>query len=77
MDNCVCCPLGKVVDIFNFKRGKTKGKTSWVECGTSRVEEGEGGAREHCSFLLHIIKELSCSIRQMIGIYQESPDYKC
>ena len=79
MDNCVCCPLGKVVDIFNFKRGKTKAKTSWVECGASRVEEkGEGvGQRALLFFSLHIIKELSCSIRQMIGIYHESPDYKC
>lgn len=32
-------------------------------------EGGRGGAREHCSSLLHIIKELSCSIRQMIRIY--------
>lgn len=61
MDNCVCCPLGKVVDIFNFFKGeeKQKEKTSWVECGASRVEEGGKGAREHCSFYLHIIKELN------------------
>lgn len=56
MDNCVCCPLEKVVDIFNFQGGKTKAKTSWVECGESRVEEGEGGAREHCSFYCTLLK---------------------
>ena len=56
MDNCVCCPPGKVVDIFSFKKGKTKAKTSWVECGASRVEEGEGGAREHCSFYCTLLK---------------------
>lgn len=41
MDNCVCCPLGKVVDTVRFSKGeeKEKEKTSWVECGASRVEE--------------------------------------
>ena len=54
MDNCVCCPLGKVVVIFNFKRGKTKReKTSWVECGASRVEEGEGGPESIALFTAH------------------------
>jgi len=79
MDNCVCCPLGKVVDILDFKRGKTKAKTSWVECGASRVEEGGGGwgGQRALLFLQHIIKELRYSIRQMIGINHESPDYKC
>lgn len=53
MDNCVCCPLGKVVDIFNFfkEEEKQKEKTSRVECGASRVEEGGKGGQRALLFL--------------------------
>lgn len=38
----------------NLKRGeKTKGKTSWVECGASQVEEGEGGPESIALFTAH------------------------
>ena len=34
-----------------LRGGKQKGRlVGVVECGTSRVKGGEGGAREHCSF---------------------------
>lgn len=61
---------------FSRERKKQKQKTSWVECGASRVEERGGRWPESIALLLHIIEELSCSIRQMIGIYHERPDYK-
>lgn len=76
MDNCVCCPLGKVVDILKISRQEKKQKEKLVGLSVEhlRWRRGKGGQRA-LLFLQHI-KELSCSIRQMIGIYRESPDYK-
>lgn len=67
-------PWGKVVDIFNFKGGETKGgeKTSWVECGPSRVEEGGRGPESIALFFLTVEAELKYSI-DIIEIYHESP----
>lgn len=53
---CLLSP-GKGGGHIQFKKGKkTKAKTSWVECGASRVRMGEGGAREHCSFYCTLLK---------------------
>lgn len=36
-------PWGRWWTYWTLREGKTKAKTSWVECGASRVEEeGEG-----------------------------------
>lgn len=71
MDNCVCCPLGKVVDKLDFGRRRTKAKTSRVECGGKR----EGRAREHCSFFkIHIINSI-LSGKNDWDLNDKSPDF--
>lgn len=57
MDNCVCCPVGKVVDVVQLSKGeggknKRKKKTSWVECGALRVKERGRGPESIALFFI-------------------------
>lgn len=57
------------------KRGRKNKRKKLVGLSVGRPGWRRGkGAREHCSFYVHIIKELNGSCKQMVEIFHESPD---
>lgn len=57
MDNCVCCPLGKVVDKFNFKGGRKKKSKKLVGLSVECLGEGEGrGGQRALLFYCTLLK---------------------